>query len=130
MWQDFSLALHQSLKIRSFFCTSTDYNLLFWIEIRRIGNACLHEMRTPHLLLSKLSVHFVLSLLCSCEGLSVHIPNKRDVTGLLGNSMCSVSYVVFLEDKIQTQKISWCCHLYCWSCPGDLFRCTCRRSNK
>lgn len=129
-YENCSLALHQSLKIHSFLCTSTDYNLLLWIEILRIGNACLHEIELHILLLRKLSVHFLLPLLCSCEGLPVHIPNKRDVAGLLGNSVCSAFYVVFLEDKIQTQKISWCCHLYCWSCPGDLFRCTCCRSIK
>lgn len=46
--------------------TSTDYNRLFWIEILRIGNACLLEMQTPHFLIkqtiSSFSVAFALQL--------------------------------------------------------------------
>jgi hypothetical protein len=41
-----------------------------------------------------------LHLMCSGEGLSVHIYDKRHASWLLDNTVCHGSYLDFLEDKI------------------------------
>ena len=41
-----------------------------------------------------------LHLMCSGDGLSVHIYDKRHASWLLVNTVCHGSYLVFLENKI------------------------------
>ena len=62
-----------------------------------------------------------LKLRCSCEGISIHIFNKRDAAGLLDNPLCDAAHLDIPKNKIQIQEDRRCCRVCRWPRHGYLF---------